>query len=116
MTSLLELFCDVDDFCQDFYPQWAAPLLKEGSQKQHWQCRYGTRGQCPLCGCLRRKRRLYTRALDLGCPTRPTSQCNVVADGAAWIWDIADDGCPLGQQVVDWFHAIQHLSEAAQAL
>lgn len=39
MTSLLELFCDVDDFCQDFYPQWEAQLLMEGSQKQRWQCR-----------------------------------------------------------------------------
>lgn len=41
---------------------------------------------------------------------------SVVADGALWIWDLAEDICPDGQQVVDWFHAVEHLSEAAQAL
>ena len=47
----------------------------------------------------------------------PTA-CNrsTVADGALWIWDVAEDVCPDGQQVVDWFHAVQHLSEAAHAL
>jgi hypothetical protein len=28
--SLLELFCDVDDFCQAFLPQWHRQLLAEG--------------------------------------------------------------------------------------
>lgn len=41
---------------------------------------------------------------------------SVVADGALWIWDLAEDICPDGQQVVDWFHAVEHLSQAAQAL
>jgi hypothetical protein len=41
---------------------------------------------------------------------------SVVADGALWIWDVADDVCPDGTQVVDWFHAVEHLSEAAYAL
>src|SRR5215475_9478740 len=27
MDSLLELFCDVDDFCQGFLPQWRKQLL-----------------------------------------------------------------------------------------
>jgi hypothetical protein len=40
---------------------------------------------------------------------------SVVADGALWIWDVAEDICPDGQQVVDWFHAVEHLSEAAHA-
>lgn len=40
----------------------------------------------------------------------------VVADGAAWIWNVAEDVCPDGRQIVDWFHAIQHLSQAASAL
>ena len=39
MTSLLELFCDVDDFCQRFYPAWEGRLLRDGVQKQRWQCR-----------------------------------------------------------------------------
>jgi len=41
---------------------------------------------------------------------------SVVADGALWIWDVAEDVCPDGTQVVDWFHAVEHLSEAAHAL
>jgi hypothetical protein len=41
---------------------------------------------------------------------------SVVADGALWIWDVAEDVCPDGQQVVDWFHAVAHLSDAAQVL
>ena len=41
---------------------------------------------------------------------------SVVADGALWIWDVAEDVCLDGTQVVDWFHAIEHLSEAAHAL
>jgi len=30
MDSLLELFCDVDDFCQDFLPVWRKQLLSAG--------------------------------------------------------------------------------------
>lgn len=41
---------------------------------------------------------------------------SVVADGALWIWDVAEDVCPDGQQVVDWFHALEHLNQAAHAL
>jgi hypothetical protein len=40
----------------------------------------------------------------------------IVADGAAWVWSVAEDVCPDGRQVVDWFHAVQHLSQAACAL
>jgi hypothetical protein len=40
----------------------------------------------------------------------------VVADGAAWIWDIADYLFPHAHQVVDWYHATQHLEGAAQLL
>lgn len=41
---------------------------------------------------------------------------SVVADGALWIWDVAEEVCPDGTQVVDWFHAVEHLSEAAHDL
>lgn len=41
---------------------------------------------------------------------------STVGDGALWIWDVAEDVCPDGTQVVDWFHAVQHLSDAAHAL
>jgi len=41
---------------------------------------------------------------------------SVVADGALWIWDVAEDVCPDGQQVVDWYHAVEHLHKCALAL
>lgn len=41
---------------------------------------------------------------------------SVVADGAVWIWDVAEDVCPDGQQVVDWYHAVEHLHQAATML
>jgi hypothetical protein len=39
----------------------------------------------------------------------------VTADGAAWIWRLCADLFPCAQQIVDWFHACQPLSQAAQA-
>jgi len=39
----------------------------------------------------------------------------VTADGAAWIWRLADNYFPCAAQVVDWYHACQHLAQAAQA-
>ena len=41
---------------------------------------------------------------------------SVVADGALWIWDVAEDVCPDGRQVVDWYHAVEHLHKTASAL
>lgn len=40
MFILEELFCDIDDFCQEFEPQWRSPLLSQGlktrkRQRQH---------------------------------------------------------------------------------
>jgi hypothetical protein len=50
-------------------------------------------------------------------PDLPTARNrSVVADGALWIWDVAEDICPDGQQVVDWFHSVEQLSDAAHAL
>jgi len=39
----------------------------------------------------------------------------VTADGAAWIWGLTDDLFPCSAQIVDWFHAAQHIDAAAQA-
>jgi hypothetical protein len=39
-----------------------------------------------------------------------------LGDGAVWIWHIADEACPGAIQIVDLFHAKQHLSEVAAAL
>lgn len=47
----------------------------------------------------------------------PTARdCSVTADGAAWIWNLADDYFPDSRQIVDWYHATQHLAQAALAL
>ncbi len=34
MYSLDALFCDVDDFCNDFEPQWKIKLLDHGGIKR----------------------------------------------------------------------------------
>ena len=34
MDSLLELFCDVDDFCQTFEPSWNQRQLESGEKKR----------------------------------------------------------------------------------
>jgi hypothetical protein len=40
---------------------------------------------------------------------------SIPADGATWIWGIADRHFPQSTQIVDWYHARQHLADAAQA-
>jgi hypothetical protein len=41
------------------------------------------------------------------------AQQSVVADGAEWIWRIAECDYPNAVQVNDWYHACQHLHTAA---
>jgi hypothetical protein len=43
-------------------------------------------------------------------------ECSVTADGAEWIWNLAADYFPDSVQILDWFHACQHLAQAASAL
>jgi hypothetical protein len=52
------------------------------------------------------KRRGWTSAGDT----------QVVADGAAWIWNLVGEHFYDSQPVVDWYHATQHLSRAAEHL
>lgn len=33
----------------------------------------------------------------------------ILADGAKWIWDLAEKDYPFSIQIVDWYHAKQHL-------
>lgn len=40
----------------------------------------------------------------------------VTADGAEWIWNVADDYFPESVQIVDWYHATEHVAQAAAAL
>ena len=39
MKKLVELFCDVDDFCKIFIPQWHKQLLEDGTRKRQRECR-----------------------------------------------------------------------------
>ena len=38
----------------------------------------------------------------------------VTADGAAWIWTLVADLFPCSAQIVDWYHATNHLADAVQ--
>jgi hypothetical protein len=40
----------------------------------------------------------------------------VLGDGATWIWNLAADKFFTSRQVVDWYHAKLHLTQAANAL
>ena len=40
----------------------------------------------------------------------------VLGDGAPWIWNLADEYFPHAVQIVDRFHAKQHLSDVAKAI
>ncbi|MBM2806272.1 MAG: hypothetical protein HW419_4165 [Deltaproteobacteria bacterium] len=40
----------------------------------------------------------------------------VLGDGAAWIWNLADEYLPHAIQIVDRFHVKQHLSDVAKAV
>jgi uncharacterized protein UPF0236 len=40
----------------------------------------------------------------------------VLGDGAAWIWNLADEYFPRAVQIVDRFHVKQHLSDVAKAI
>jgi hypothetical protein len=54
------------------------------------------------------------KALRHGVPTAADS--SMTADGAEWIWDLAADLFPDSVQVVDWYHACEHLAKAPKAL
>ena len=40
----------------------------------------------------------------------------ILGDGALWIWNLADEHFPGARQIVDRFHAKQHLSQAGKAI
>ncbi len=39
-----------------------------------------------------------------------------VADGAQWIWNLVEEHFPNAVQIVDWYHAAEHIWKAAHAL
>ena len=56
---------------------------------------------------------LWALAVAYGIPY--AGQVVVTADGAPWIWRLAADYFPCAEQIVDWYHACQHLAQAAQS-
>ena len=40
----------------------------------------------------------------------------VIGDGAAWIWNLAAEHFHSSRQVVDWYHASEHLADAGKIL
>lgn len=41
---------------------------------------------------------------------------SVTSDGAEWIWNVVADYFPMSTQIIDWYHALERLAKAAQAL
>ena len=58
-------------------------------------------------------RHLWQLAVQHGVPY--AGHVAVTADGASWIWGVTADLFPLSTQIVDWYHAAQHLDQAAIA-
>lgn len=42
--------------------------------------------------------------------------CQMLADGAPWIWNLKAEHLPKATETVDWYHAREHLSTTAHAL
>lgn len=57
---------------------------------------------------------LWALAVERQVP--PAADVAVVADGADWIWNLADDLFPEAVQIVDWYHATEYLAHTAEAL
>lgn len=50
------------------------------------------------------------------CGLTDTSDVVVVADGAHWIWNVAQTHFPQATQIVDWYHASAYVWNAATAI
>ena len=59
-------------------------------------------------------RRLYAEALRRG--LEQARRVYVIADGAAWIWNVAAEHFPGSGEVLDFYHASEHLWALARAL
>jgi hypothetical protein len=58
--------------------------------------------------------RVYREAIRRGFDT--AAQRVVIGDGAAWIWRLADEQFPGAIEIVDIYHAKQHLCDVAKAI
>jgi hypothetical protein len=55
----------------------------------------------------------FLNKLDYFIEDIPNSSKVFIADGAPWIWKWVDDMYPDSTQILDYFHAVEHLSEFA---
>lgn len=60
------------------------------------------------------REQLYAEALRRG--LGQAAGALVIADGAAWIWRLADDRFKDARQRLDFYHAVQHLAAVGRAL
>lgn len=51
-----------------------------------------------------------------GCGYHRAQQRAFIADGARWLWDLADLQFPDAVQILDWFHLSERVHETAAAL
>lgn len=58
--------------------------------------------------------RLYTEACRRG--LRHTAHAVILGDGAPWIWNLADKHFPGAIQIVDYYHAKEHLGDVSKTL
>ncbi len=54
MDKLIDIFCDVDDFCKVFIPQWEKQLIADGSKKRNRQGRMSTAEIMTIIICFHR--------------------------------------------------------------
>jgi len=57
---------------------------------------------------------LWREAVARGAPT--ATAIAVVADGASWIWDLANTVLSRPVEILDWYHACEHLWQAGRVV
>jgi hypothetical protein len=59
--------------------------------------------------------RMYAATQDHGV-AHDGNNCDLLADGAPWIWNLKAEHLPQARETVDWYHAKEHIFTAAHAL
>jgi len=94
-----------------FDVEWAKVFDKETKDEIEVGHATGTSYTCHLGGPEAFGRKLWTEAKRRKWYAATDTQ--VVADAAAWIWNLVNDYLYDAHQLVDWFHATEHLGLAA---
>jgi hypothetical protein len=59
--------------------------------------------------------RMYAAVQDHG-GAHDGHNCDLLADGAPWIWNLKAEHLPRARETVDWYHAKEHIFTTAHAL